>query len=155
MEALQSCVSGPTGTCVDGDAWRAIIDAEGVSLRVTSASMAPTLRPGDEVAVESLHAPPVPGDILVYFRSGSLTVHRFLGNGRLRGDARLNDDDGVSMDDVVGVVRGGIRDGEAVALGLTLPFATRVHRCLLRARRVARATARACACVLRLGRPRE
>ena len=73
-------VTGPTEACVDGDAWRAIVDAGGVSLRVTSASMAPTLRPGDEITVEPLSAPPDRGDILVYFRSGSLTVHRFLGD---------------------------------------------------------------------------
>lgn len=105
--------------------------------------MAPTLRPGDVVTVEPLRSPPGPGDILVYFQSGSLTVHRFLGNGRFRGDARLQDDCGVSMDDVVGAVREAIRDGQTVGLGRRLPLRTRWHRCLLRARRIARVLARA------------
>ena len=146
-------MSGPTGTCVDGDAWRAIVDAGGVSLRVTSASMAPTLRPGDVVTVVPLASPPDAGDLLVYFLNGSLTVHRFLGNSRFRGDARLQSDYGVSMDDVVGVVREGTRDGETLALGRRLPLGTRWYRCRLWAQRLAKAMRRVCARAVGRGGP--
>ena len=45
---------------------------------VRSDSMAPTLRAGDEVRIEPLRRPPLPGDVLVFQGFRGMTVHRYL-----------------------------------------------------------------------------
>ncbi|MCB0218335.1 MAG: hypothetical protein KDH09_01455 [Chrysiogenetes bacterium] len=45
---------------------------------VRSDSMAPTLRAGDEVRIEPLRRPPLPGEVLVFQGFRGMTVHRYL-----------------------------------------------------------------------------
>lgn len=61
-----------------------------VRLRVSGASMVPTIRPGDTLLVEDVVRGEVPvGEIVVFTRAGRLIVHRVVGTSRHRGRAYL------------------------------------------------------------------
>ena len=94
-----------------------------VHLRVSGTSMAPAIRPGDLLSVESVAVDQVcPGEIVVFSRGGRLIAHRVVtqtekaGESYLvtRGDRRWRNDVPVSSAEVVGRVTGIERGGTPV-----------------------------------------
>jgi len=91
-----------------------------VRIRVQGSSMLPSLRPGDEVNLQSIPLSTIKiGDIIAYQRDGRLFVHRVIANdpaGQLltRGDTLLQADAPVSGDELLGVIEAAFRDGKKI-----------------------------------------
>ncbi len=113
-----------------------------VRIRVTGASMAPALWPGDVIAVRpAADRPPSTGDIAVYIRAGKLIVHRVVemaddgGERRwiTRGDALADRDAAVTSVEMLGVVAGIIRDdGSIQPISTAASAAHRLLACAIR-----------------------
>jgi signal peptidase I len=95
-----------------------------VRLRVTGASMMPTVWPGDILIVRSCNTNEFePGQIVLYRRDGKLVAHRII---RIqddllttRGDSVRHDDSPIRKCDVVGRVVALVRRGREVPFGLS------------------------------------
>jgi len=112
-----------------------------VRLRVSGTSMAPTLCPGELVAVEKTGiAETLPGEIVVFARNGRLIVHRVLstiqchGESYLvtRGDRARKNDAPVSSYEFVGRVTHLESDHSGVLASSRLNLTSRVISRLLR-----------------------
>jgi signal peptidase I len=127
----------------------AVRKAGRVRLRVSGASMVPSMRPGDLITVERACAEEIsPGEIVVFAREGRLVVHRVTakvpataGNPgepllktRLltRGDRARRDDPLVSSSELLGRVTQIRRGSRAVRLRTRLSAAEQVFCRLLR-----------------------
>jgi len=97
----------------------------GLQLRVTGASMVPTIRPGDLVTVEKAAVTEISqGDVVVFARDGRLVAHRVVAHaGDLRdpllitrGDRMTRDDSPVSAAELVGRVARIERRGRRVQI---------------------------------------
>jgi hypothetical protein len=91
-----------------------------VRLRAFGSSMLPAIRPGDLLDVErAAPAGIVPGDVVLFERSGRLFVHRVVWHARgllqTGGDAHWRRDPPGAADDLLGVVIAVSRDGGASA----------------------------------------
>jgi hypothetical protein len=120
--------------------WRAVVAAAPLWFTVTGNSMAPTFRVGDRVLIEPLRqGEPQPGAVTAFVRDGVLVVHRHLADGRFRGDASLHEDNGVSSDAVIGLVRRGRRakDGREIVLRPRMSLRTYLWRVRLPVRAAA------------------
>ncbi len=86
-------------------------------------SMMPMLRQGrDSVLISKPTNPLIVGDVVLYKRLDHLTLHRIIKikkNGKLiiRGDNRFTNEKDISINDVVGVMVGAIRDGKTYDAG--------------------------------------
>lgn len=91
-----------------------------VCLRVTGASMIPSIWPGDLITVRYNTAELQPGQIVLYSRQGELVAHRIICvQGDLlstRGDSLPSDDPPIHVPDVVGQVISVARNGHRVHL---------------------------------------
>lgn len=118
--------------------WRRILDETPLFFEVTSNSMAPTFRAGDQVWIRPIQdGEPQPGQVLAYF-CGRLVTHRYLGDGVCLGDNASLKDPPISRDAMVGIATQVKRRGKVVPLGTRSPLRTKIHRLLRLARRVAR-----------------
>lgn len=116
---------------LDAHAWRALVAGHPVQFRVSGKSMYPTLRPGDTVQIEAKCRDSAVGEVVVYLREERLIIHRFLGNGRYRGDGCLTVDAAVNAADMIGIVRQVERGGRQTMLGRGMPTAARCFRARL------------------------
>ncbi len=110
--------------------WRALAQANCLQMEVVSESMIPQFYIGDQVLVTALSKnSPSKGDVVVFFRpenTPSLTVHRCCGKMRFRGDNALTYDVGVTEEDLVGIVKFFIRDGEKKSVLKKAPFSLKL-----------------------------
>src|SRR5882724_205333 len=89
-------------------------------IRVQGTSMLPSLRPGDEIEVQSASAHEIQiGDVIAYRRAGRLFVHRVIKKNSprelvTRGDTLPQPDAPVSESEVLGLVSAVQRDGKSV-----------------------------------------
>lgn len=91
-----------------------------VQLRVTGASMLPSVRPGDVLSVRHCVISDLqPGQILLYRRHGKLVAHRVIrihsDSVTTRGDSVYNDDLPIEESDIVGQVFSVLRRGRPVS----------------------------------------
>ena len=123
-----------------------------VRLKVTGASMIPSIWPGDVITVRHDAASLRPGQIVLYSREGRLVAHRITRvQGDLlstRGDSVPSDDPPIHASDIVGQVISVARNGHRVHLNQSswrragssilrrsdfcLRMALRLHNCLRR-----------------------
>lgn len=91
-----------------------------VRLKVTGASMIPSLWPGDVITIRPDAASPRPGQIVLYRREGKVVAHRIrhIRGDRLitRGDSMRHDDPPIRQADIVGQVVCLVRNGHRVHL---------------------------------------
>jgi hypothetical protein len=122
----QGRTSGYVSRAVANDLWLELLERNGKGwLPVLTSSMAPLIRPGDEVLVlQSTSEKVCFGDIFVFTRNGDLIVHRALGMRRFgEGTMLLEKGDTdmelslVSVDSVVGRVTSVRRRGNVICLG--------------------------------------
>ena len=125
-------------TTVDPVLWRELIARGDYWFRVVSDSMAPTLLPGDQVLVQPLAQPAVPGQVVVFVHEGKLVVHRCIGERQFRGDAKIVPDPPVPVGNIVGLAATCRRGDLEWPLVFSLPLATRWARCRLRCGRLDR-----------------
>ena len=121
----QGKASGYISRAVANDLWLELLERNGRGwLPVLTSSMAPLIRPGDEVLVSrSTPGDVCFGDIFVFRQNGDLIVHRALGTRRRGEDTMLLEkgDTGmdlslVSVDSVVGRVTSVRRHGKPINL---------------------------------------
>ena len=95
-------------------------------IRVQGSSMLPTLRPGDEVELQSTPTFQIKrGDVVAFQQGERLFVHRVIercGDGKLltRGDALTQPDVPISNQQLLGVVESVLRNGKKVELQRSL-----------------------------------
>jgi signal peptidase I len=92
-----------------------------IRLRVTGASMLPTIWPGDVLTVRRLESEELQeGDVAVLRREGRLITHRVIHKDResvvVQGDAKVKADDPVRREDVFGSVVAVHRRGKEVTV---------------------------------------
>jgi signal peptidase I len=92
-----------------------------IRLRVTGASMLPTIWPGDVLTVRRLESEELQeGDVAVFRREGRLVTHRVIRKDResvvVQGDAKLKADAPVRREDVFGSVVAVHRRGREVTV---------------------------------------
>jgi hypothetical protein len=114
---------------------QALAQGERPFLTISSSSMTPLLRPGDQVGLEAIAANQLQiGDIITLEQNSHLLTHRFWGwdeNGRFRtrGDRPLTFDPPAAPDQLLGRVIVRRRDGRA--LDFTHSSGQRLHRHLI------------------------
>src|SRR6266403_296822 len=98
-----------------------VLELAGCSrIRVQGTSMLPSLRPGDEIELQSASAHEIQiGDVIAYRRAGRLFVHRVIKKNSprelvTRGDTLPQPDAPVSELEVLGLVSAVQRDGKSV-----------------------------------------
>ena len=104
---LSSAIHAGTQPCKCGLASEVLRRFGALRLRVTGASMLPSIWPGDVVTIRSSRLPEVSrGDVVLFFRDGRFFVHRVLGVSadRLltRGDSLPGPDPPVTSDELLG-----------------------------------------------------
>ena len=122
-------------TTASGEIRRAMEDV--LWKKVTGASMAPTLRDGDEVLLAPVSTLPAPGDVVAARRPGGVVLHRVVRSSTsavvMRGDACLEEDPPLHPRNVL------LRAVSLRRNGRTLPIPaapTRLHRALSRLTRL-------------------
>ena len=118
--------------------WRELVAKGDYWFRVVSDSMAPTLLPGDQVLVQPLAQPAVPGQVVVFVHESKLVVHRCIGEDRFRGDAKIVPDPPIPAGDVIGLAAACRRGDREWPLGTSPPWGTRWARVRLRCGRLDR-----------------
>lgn len=96
--------------------WRAIIAQSSLLFEVISDSMRPTFAKGERVRIRPLEKDePQFGQVVAFFH-GAIVTHRYLGNGRFRGDNTLTVDRDIDPAAIIGIVSAVSRDGREVPI---------------------------------------
>lgn len=116
----------PPGALTAAD-WRTIIARAPLHFEVISDSMKPTFSKGDRVRIRPLeNGEPRVGQV-VAFLNELIVTHRYLGDGRYRGDNTLTIDNDIERDAIVGIVAAVVRDDKEIPV----PTKTRLELLLI------------------------